>query len=191
VKPDMITLAKSIGGGVPLAAFGASREVMDLIVQHKYFTRTYNTNRFAMAAGIATFREVLTRENYAHVGKLSKKLSDGYRAIVKENGVQAYVASAGVNGALMFYPQEIRNYRDWLNIDVDIWRQFWFAWSTAACLRCRTGGTSSGRFPCSIRKRTLTSISLLSKRSPQAWQRPSRNAARSSLAPQDTKESTV
>jgi glutamate-1-semialdehyde 2,1-aminomutase len=69
---------------------------------------------------------VLTRENYAHVDKLSKKLTDGYRAIVKKNGVQAYVASAGVNGALMFYPQEIRNYRDWLKIDVDIWRQFWF-----------------------------------------------------------------
>ena len=52
VKPDMITLAKSIGGGVPLAAFGASREVMDLIVQHKVFHGgTYNTNRFAMAAG--------------------------------------------------------------------------------------------------------------------------------------------
>lgn len=127
VKPDMITLAKSIGGGVPLAAFGASREVMDLIVQHKVFHGgTYNTNRFAMAAGLATFREVLTRENYAHVDKLSKKLTDGYRAIVKKSGLQAYVASAGVNGALMLYPSEIRNYRDWTKIDVDLWRQFWF-----------------------------------------------------------------
>jgi len=128
VKPDLITLAKSIGGGVPLAAFGASREVMDLIVQHKVFHGgTYNTNRYAMAAGLATFRHVLTRENYAHVDKLSKKLTDGYRDIVKKNGITGYVASAGVNGALMLYPQEIRNYRDWLNIDVDIWRQFWFS----------------------------------------------------------------
>lgn len=127
VKPDMITLAKSIGGGVPLAAFGASREVMDLIVQHKVFHGgTYNTNRFAMVAGLATFREVLTRENYVHVGKLSKKLTDGYRAIIKKAGIQGYVASAGVNGALMLYAEEIRNYRDWLKIDVDLWRQFWF-----------------------------------------------------------------
>ena len=127
VKPDMITLAKSIGGGVPLAAFGASKEVMDLIVQHKVFHGgTYNTNRFAMAAGLATFREVLTRENYAHVDKLSKKLTEGYRTIVKKSGLQAYVVSAGVNGALMLYPQEIRNYRDWTKIDVDLWRQFWF-----------------------------------------------------------------
>ncbi|MGC0771941.1 MAG: aminotransferase class III-fold pyridoxal phosphate-dependent enzyme, partial [Candidatus Acidiferrum sp.] len=128
VKPDMICLAKSIGGGLPLAAFGASRAVMDLIAQHKVFHGgTYNTNRVSMAAGLATFREVLTRENYAHVGALSKKLTEGYRAIVKKAGLQAYVASAGVNGALMLYPQEIRNYRDWTKIDIDLWRHYWFA----------------------------------------------------------------
>ena len=79
-----------------------------------------------MAAGLATFREVLTRENYVHVGKLSKKLTEGYRAIVKKSGLRAYVASAGVNGALMLYPQEIRNYRDWTKIDIDLWRHYWF-----------------------------------------------------------------
>src|ERR1700682_81310 len=127
VKPDMIALAKSIGGGVPLAAFGASKKVMDLISQHKVFHGgTYNTNRVSMAAGLATFREVLTRENYAHVDKLGKKLSEGYRSIIKKVGLNAYVAVAGVNGALMLYPKEIRNYRDWMNIDVDLWRQFWF-----------------------------------------------------------------
>src|SRR5467141_3691571 len=128
VKPDMICLAKSIGGGLPLGAFGASRAVMDLISQHKVFHGgTYNTNRVAMAAGLATFREVLTRENYSHVEKLSKKLTEGYRAIVKKSGLQAYVASAGVNGALMLYPKEIQNYRDWTKIDIDLWRHYWFA----------------------------------------------------------------
>jgi len=127
VKPDLITLAKSIGGGVPLAAFGASRAVMDLIVQHKVFHGgTYNTNRLAMAAGLATFREVLTRENYAHVDKLGDKLENGYRTIIQKFGLEAYVVRAGVNGALMLYPKEIQNYRDWLKIDVDLWRQFWF-----------------------------------------------------------------
>ena len=52
---------------------------MDLISQHKVFHGgTYNTNPVSMAAGLATFREVLTRENYAHVDKLSKKLTEGY-----------------------------------------------------------------------------------------------------------------
>src|ERR1700750_791823 len=128
VKPDMICLAKSIGGGLPLGAFGSSRKVMDLISQHKVFHGgTYNTNRVAMAAGLATFREVLTREAYAHTDKLSKQLTDGYRKIVAKVGLQAYIASAGVNGALMLYPQEIKNYRDWTTIDVDLWRHYWFA----------------------------------------------------------------
>jgi glutamate-1-semialdehyde 2,1-aminomutase len=127
VMPDMICLAKSIGGGLPLAAFGAHRSVMDLISQHKVFHGgTYNTNPVSMAAGLATFREVLTRENYAKVDKLGKKLADGYRATIAKIGLQAYIAQAGANGALMFYPKEIRNYRDWEAIDVDLWRHYWF-----------------------------------------------------------------
>ncbi|MGB2838035.1 MAG: aminotransferase class III-fold pyridoxal phosphate-dependent enzyme, partial [Candidatus Sulfotelmatobacter sp.] len=128
VRPDMICLAKSIGGGLPLAAFGASKSVMDLISQHKVFHGgTYNTNPVSMAAGLATFREVLTRANYAHVDKLGKKLADGYRKTIAKVGLQAYIAQAGANGALMFYPKEIRNYRDWTTIDIDLWRHYWFA----------------------------------------------------------------
>lgn len=127
VKPDIICLAKSIGGGFPLAAFGAQRSVMDLISQHKVFHGgTYNTNPVSMAAGLATFREVLTLENYAHVEKLEKKLAEGYRKIIGKTGLQAYIASAGANGALMLYPKEIRNYRDWTAIDIDLWRHYWF-----------------------------------------------------------------
>src|SRR5438105_5265948 len=104
VIPDMICLAKSIGGGLPLAAFGTHRSVMDLITQHKVFHGgTYNTNPGSMAAGLATCREVLTRENYAHVDKLSKILTDGYRRIVAKSGLQSYIVSAGANGALMLY----------------------------------------------------------------------------------------
>jgi glutamate-1-semialdehyde 2,1-aminomutase len=100
---------------------------MDLISQHKVFHGgTYNTNPVSMAAGLATFREVLTRDNYTHVGKLADKLSAGYRAIVAKSGLQAYVVEAGANGALMFYPKEIVNYRDWEPIDVDLWRHYWF-----------------------------------------------------------------
>ena len=127
VRPDFICLAKSIGGGLPLAAFGTHKSVMDLISQHKVFHGgTYNTNPVSMAAGLATFREVLTRENYAHVDRLSKKLTDGYRKTVTKVGLQAYIAQAGANGALMLYPQEIRNYRDWTTVDVDLWRHYWF-----------------------------------------------------------------
>jgi glutamate-1-semialdehyde 2,1-aminomutase len=127
VKPDIITLAKAIGGGAPLAAFGASRAIMDLISNHSiYHGGTYNANRIAMAAGLAMFREVLTRENYAHIARLNEKLSNGYRKIISKFDLQAYVVSAGANGAFMLFPNEIRNYRDWLRIDRDLWRQYWF-----------------------------------------------------------------
>jgi glutamate-1-semialdehyde 2,1-aminomutase len=127
VKPDMICLAKSIGGGLPLAAFGTHKSVMDLISDHKVFHGgTYNTNPVSMAAGLATFREVLSRENYAKVEKLSQRLIDGYRKIIAKTGLQGYIVSAGANGALMLYPKEIVNYRDWLTLDTDLWRHYWF-----------------------------------------------------------------
>src|SRR5260370_7072336 len=70
VTPDMICLAKSIGGGFPLAGFGAPKRVMSLISDHKQFhCGPYNTNPISMAAGIATFREVLTPPNYTHIEK--------------------------------------------------------------------------------------------------------------------------
>jgi glutamate-1-semialdehyde 2,1-aminomutase len=127
VTPDMICLAKSIGGGLPLAAFGTHERVMDLISDHKVFHGgTYNTNPVSMAAGLATFRHVLTRENYAHVEKLSHKLTDGYRKIMAKSGLQGYIVSAGANGALMLHQNEVHNYRDWLTLDTDLWRHYWF-----------------------------------------------------------------
>jgi len=127
VKPDMICLAKSIGGGLPLAAFGASKAVMDLISQHKVFHGgTYNTNPVSMAAGLATFREVLTRDNYAQVEKLTHKLATGYRKTAEKAGLSAYIVIAGANGAIMFSGKEVRNYRDWLRVDTELWQQYWF-----------------------------------------------------------------
>jgi len=128
IKPDIVTLAKSIGGGFSLAAFASTREVMGLISDHRVFHGgTYNTNPVAMAAGLATFREVLTPVAYEHVARLNKKLVDGYNSELKSSGLQAYVVSAGSNGALMFFSKPIHNYRDWLTIDSELWRQYWFA----------------------------------------------------------------
>jgi glutamate-1-semialdehyde 2,1-aminomutase len=128
VKPDIICLGKSIGGGFSLAAFAASREIMDVIATQKMFhAGTYNTNPVVMAAGIATFRHVLTREAYAHIGQLSRRLLDGYRRTIAKTGLVAYADGAGANGAVMFYPQRVRNYRDWYHVDEDIWTHYWFA----------------------------------------------------------------
>jgi len=128
VKPDIICLGKSIGGGFSLAAFAASREIMDVIATQKMFhAGTYNTNPVVMAAGLASFREVLTRDAYAHVDRLNRKLVDGYQRIIGKTGLVAYADGAGANGALLLYPQRIRNYRDWYHVDEDVWTHYWFA----------------------------------------------------------------
>jgi glutamate-1-semialdehyde 2,1-aminomutase len=128
VKPDIICLAKSIGGGFSLAAFGARRELMDVIAQYKVFhAGTYNTNPLAMAAGLATFREVLTPAAYEHVNRLNKRLVGGYQKTIEKTGLRSYAIGAGANGALMLYPKPVRNYRDWITIDVDLWKQYWLA----------------------------------------------------------------
>jgi glutamate-1-semialdehyde 2,1-aminomutase len=127
VQPDIVCLAKSIGGGFPLAAYAARREVMDVIAQHKVFhAGTYNTNPVVMAAGIATFREVLTPAAYDHINRMNRRLVEGHEATIRKAGLSAYCIGAGANGAVMLYPQRLRNYRDWIAIDVDLWKHYWF-----------------------------------------------------------------
>jgi glutamate-1-semialdehyde 2,1-aminomutase len=127
IKPDMVCLAKSIGGGFPLAAFATSKKIMDCIADGKVFhAGTYNTNPTVMAAGLATLRHVLTPENYARINKMSKRLIDGHNDIIKKNGMAAYSVGVCANGAVMLYSKEIKNYRDWMEIDIDVWRHYWF-----------------------------------------------------------------
>jgi glutamate-1-semialdehyde 2,1-aminomutase len=127
IKADIVTLAKSIGGGFPLAAFAASKQIMDVIAQQKVFhAGTYATNPLVMAAGLATLREVLTPAGYAHIAKVSDALVAGYKQIVQKTGIEAYVESAGSNGAMLLYRHKIRNYRDWHAVDTNLWRLYWF-----------------------------------------------------------------
>jgi glutamate-1-semialdehyde 2,1-aminomutase len=128
ITPDIVCLAKSIGGGFPLAAFAAKKKVMDVIAEHKVFhAGTYNTNPLVMAAGIATFRHVLTRENYKHIERLSERLVSGHSRIMEDSGLTGYCIGAGANGAVMLYPKPLRTYRDWTEIDIDLWKHYWFA----------------------------------------------------------------
>jgi len=79
-----------------------------------------------MAAGLATLREVFTPAAYEHLTRLNQRLVDGHQKTIEKTGLVAYAIGAGANGALMLYPKEVRNYRDWTAIDVDLWRHYWF-----------------------------------------------------------------
>ena len=101
---------------------------MDLISQHKVFHGgTYNTNPVSMAAGLATFREVLTRENYAHVDKLSKKLTDGYRKIVAKVGIAGlHRQRRSERGPDALSAERFAITATGKPIDIDLWRHYWF-----------------------------------------------------------------
>ena len=128
-----------------------------------------------MAAGIATFREVLTPEGYAHIDKIGDVLVEGYKQIVKKTGIEGYVESAGSNGALLFYAKKIRNYREWLDgghrpVEALLVRHGQ-PWRDAAAV---SGGTSSGRSPSRIRWRT----SIVTSRHLKKWRQPLRRRSR-------------
>jgi glutamate-1-semialdehyde 2,1-aminomutase len=78
VAPDLTVLGKVLGGGLPAAAFGGSRELMELIAPagDTYQAGTLSGNPLAMAAGLATLRE-LDREAYARLAALTERLATG------------------------------------------------------------------------------------------------------------------
>jgi glutamate-1-semialdehyde 2,1-aminomutase len=127
LKPDILCAAKSIGGGLPLAIFGGRREIMMAIADGRVFhAGTYNANPLVLAAGLATLREVLTPDVYPRLHTLNRMLVEGYDTLIKKHGLEAYVTGVGTNGALMFSSKPVLNYRDWLAVDAELWKHYWF-----------------------------------------------------------------
>lgn len=127
MKPDMVCLAKAIGGGFPIAAFGAKREIMSVLEKGIVFhAGTYNANTIGVAAGYAALTKVLTADAYKHTSKLNQMLIDGYNETLKKEGLKGYALGAGCNGTVQFADRKVRNYRDWLHVDEEMWKTWWY-----------------------------------------------------------------
>jgi glutamate-1-semialdehyde 2,1-aminomutase len=91
IKPDLTTLGKIIGGGLPVGAYGGPREIMDLVAPlgPMYQAGTLSGNPLAMAAGTAMLKQLGERkgEIYPRIEKLSGALVDGVMAAAREAGV--------------------------------------------------------------------------------------------------------
>ena len=121
VTPDIICLAKAIGGGLSTAAIGGSQEVMDHITSGHYDqVGTFNGNPLAMAAAGAALTEVLTPAAYRQIAGLQQRMVEGVEGILHRTGLPAYVVAIGAKGCVTFSPTPVRNYRDFLAID-DRW----------------------------------------------------------------------
>jgi glutamate-1-semialdehyde 2,1-aminomutase len=156
VQPDLFCLAKSIGGGIPIGAFGGKREVMAAIetldgTPSQQFggmggglgtgierttipggaTRvahlgTFNGNPLSMTAGLVTLTKILTRDAYPRLHALADRLTAGTQAVLDEFELPGYAINVGPKGCVMFTPGRVTNYRDFIGLDAELWSASFF-----------------------------------------------------------------
>jgi len=127
VQPDLVCLAKAIGGGTPLGAFGGRAELMDEIGNGVAQQGTFNGNPLATAAGLAALTEVLTADAYAHFDRLGKRLADGCREAIARNKLAAHVVDLGCKGCVSWRADPLVDYRSFLDTDAELFDASW-AW---------------------------------------------------------------
>ncbi len=111
VVPDMVTLAKTLGAGLPSGAIGGSDEVMAAVEDGRvYQVGTFNGNPLSMAAARASLFEVLTPEGYARLHHLNERLLEGCGAVVDEYRLPGYAVGIGAKGCVTFSPVKVVDY---------------------------------------------------------------------------------
>src|SRR4051812_9714238 len=115
VTPDLCTLGKAVGGGLPLSVFGGRRDVMARLMpegdcQH---SGTYNGHVVAVAAALAAISAYCEPGFFEHINAVGRKLYDGFNAIFARHGVRGRVQGLGARFGIYFGIEgPLRNYRD-------------------------------------------------------------------------------
>ncbi len=127
VTPDIVTLAKATCGGYPGGAIGMSEELAAIVADgtvHQY--GTFNGNPLVMAAAEAALTQVLTDDAYEKLEATNRKLRDGCDEIIERYGLPAYTEGIGAKGCVVFSPERMYEYRDYLTkVDGDLSTLAW------------------------------------------------------------------
>jgi glutamate-1-semialdehyde 2,1-aminomutase len=122
VQPDMVTLAKTLGAGLPSGAIGGTDEVMEVVESGTVFQiGTFNGNPLTMAAARAGLLEVLTPDAYAHLDRINDRLVAGCQEIVERYRLPAYTVGISSKGCVMFSDTKIVDYETFMtrqNVEV-------------------------------------------------------------------------
>jgi glutamate-1-semialdehyde 2,1-aminomutase len=111
VEPDMVTLAKTLGAGLPSGAIGATEEIMSVVEDERvYQVGTFNGNPLSMAAARAGLEDVLTPDAYEHLDALNDRLMAGCEAVVEKYSLPGYAVGVGAKGCVTFSPERIVDY---------------------------------------------------------------------------------
>lgn len=126
VVPDMVCLAKALGGGIAVAAIGGTNEVMSAIADGRYEqVGTFNGNPLAMAATRATLAEVLTPEAYRQLDALGGHLRSELERVIARHGYDWHVVTVGAKGCVTFRREPVREFRDFLGVDARFGHLHW------------------------------------------------------------------
>ncbi len=127
VLPDMVTLAKTLGGGLPTAAVGGTEEVMSVVENGSvYQVGTYNGNPLGMAAARASLSEVLTPEAYRRLDELNDRIVSGCQAVIERHSLPGYAVGIGAKGCVTFSPTRVVDYETFkANQDVELTELAW------------------------------------------------------------------
>jgi glutamate-1-semialdehyde 2,1-aminomutase len=118
VQPDLVCLAKAIGGGIPCGAIGGTEELMSLITDGEYDqVGTFNGNPLTMASARSVLTEILDDDAYGHLARLARRTVAGTERIIDLYDLPAHVVSVGAKGCITFSETPVRSYRDFLEID--------------------------------------------------------------------------
>jgi glutamate-1-semialdehyde 2,1-aminomutase len=128
VTPDLTTLGKVIGGGLPVAAYGGRRDLMAMIAPSGpvYQAGTLSGNPLAMAAGIATLKS-LTREVHDDITRRTTELVQGLRTIAASHGVPLIADSAGSMFGFFFRREPVRSFAEAKEADTTLFARFFHA----------------------------------------------------------------
>lgn len=126
IKPDLTTMGKVIGGGMPLAAFGGRKDIMECIspLGGVYQAGTLSGNPIAVAAGLKTL-EIIQREGfYENLTALTQRLANGIADAAKAHGVEFTADSVGGMFGLYFASHTPKNYADMARSNIEGFKHF-------------------------------------------------------------------
>ncbi|HRF06011.1 glutamate-1-semialdehyde 2,1-aminomutase [Accumulibacter sp.] len=126
ITPDLTTLGKVIGGGLPVGAFGGRREIMSQVAPlgPVYQAGTLSGNPVAVAAGLATLKCVRAAGFYEQLTQRTRQLTDGLRAAAEKNGVPFSAQAVGGMFGLYFRPECPQTYAEVMSCDVQAFNRF-------------------------------------------------------------------
>ncbi len=126
VQPDLVCLAKSIGGGLPVGAFGGTHEAMNLIgegiVLH---LGTYNGNPLVMAGTRAVLAEICTRDAIDAAVAQNARMMAEIDGIIDRYSLPAHTVQLGAKGCVTYSTTPVRNYRDYKGTDFTLAYAHW------------------------------------------------------------------